>query len=78
MKEWLEFGNFKGYGKGCLFGVGGLGLPPGLSQEEPVRRRVQGWMPCVGSGARPRFPGAMGMQPWGRVIRSVPSKVVGD
>lgn len=78
MKWWLEFGNFKGYGKGRLFGVSGLELPPGLSQEEPVRCCVQGWMPCVGSGARPCFPGAIRMQPWGRVIRSVPAKVVGD
>lgn len=63
LKWWLEFGNFKGYGKGFLFGVGGLELPPGLSHEEPVRCCVQGWMPCVGSAARPRFPGAMGRSP---------------
>lgn len=79
MKSWLGFGNFEDSGTDSLFRVSGLELSPGLSQEEPVQCCVQGWVPSVRNGAGQHFPGAIGTQLWGRVIRSVsPGVVVED
>ena len=77
MKCCLVFGNFEGSGKGAYFGMGGLELSSGLSQEEPDPCGVQGWMPSVQSRVGHDFPGAIGTQLWGRVIRSVSPGVVG-
>ena len=77
MKCFVAFGNFEGSGKGILPGIGGLELSSGLSQEEPDQCGIQGWMPSVQSRAGHHFPGAIGTQFWGRVIRSVFPGVVG-